>query len=166
MLEIFIPLVISANQTIPSTVAAVDTATTLQNMALAITAFITAIGGIIGLATKLYTDSIKHGKVDDREAKVIEVLNDVSHSLEGTDRGGKDNAQLILQFAKMATSIPALKEFVDKNQGLIEDITKNANDWSDDLKKYYEERGPMAGDQSNDRDIRALAEIQKKFVKG
>lgn len=167
MLEIFFPLAMGENlTTIPTALAATDTATTLQNMALAITAFVTAIGGIIGLATKFYTDNIRHGKVEDREAKVIEVLNDISNSLEATDQGAKDNAQLLAQLTNMAASVPTLKEFLDKNKGLIDDITKNANEWSEDIKKYYEERGSTAGDQSSDRNIRSLAQIQKKFVKG
>ena len=121
---------------------------------------------LIGVATKFYTDTIRHGKLNDREAKLTEVLRDIGNSLEETDKGAKDNAQLIAQIANLAASSPQLKELVDRNKSLFDDIQKNATEWNEDMKKYYEARGPTAGDQSDDRTVRALAEIQKKFVKG
>lgn len=72
-----------------------------------------------------------------RDESVTRVLNKIVASLQKTDEGSRDNAKYISELVQKLRT-PEGKMQLDPE--FINNVTKNHDDWDNDVKKYYEHK--------------------------
>jgi hypothetical protein len=95
-------------------------------------------------------------------------LTRAKDSLEETDRGIKENADLYKSIINNIVSVPEFKTWIKRpeNKALIEQANKNADEWAESIKEYYQTFSKKAGDESKDHIVRMLANTEKQLVPG
>ncbi len=141
----------------------------LLGLVASATALIATLGVIVGLINKLFK---KFGgdKIANNEmyAKIADVLGTVSSSLEATDKGIKDNMDVVGLAIGSLLNNSDIKEKLGKAeaQEIIDKVQNEIDAWNSDLRKYYDTIDPkLPNDQGDKLDTTAkLAEIKARSI--
>jgi hypothetical protein len=131
------------------------------------TGLISALAAIAAVIAKWADSQANKHKENTRWAQFAVYANQAKNSLQETDKGAKDNADLIKKLANVIGNVPPIKTELEKpeNQAVINEINKNVDDWTTDLRKYYEIASRINGQNSKDEVVRRIADIQQFLVK-
>ena len=143
-----------------------DPVTSINNLVVTISTFIATLGIIAGVAhriikklagQKVYTDEFL--------GQVVSTLEKAESSLEATDRGIKDNLDIVGLVTNTIFRNEKIKEIVGRedSQKIIHLVEKEIQAWTEDLIKYYETIDPKL-DTSKTVNQNRLATVEAKLV--
>jgi hypothetical protein len=126
------------------------------------------IASLIGVILKFIETYNKNHTNDGRFIMLAEVLRLTKDSIEESDKGIKDNADLNKLIINNVANVPEIKALFERpeNKTLVEQANKNADKMAESIKEYYQVLGRKAGDESKDHIVRMLANTEKQLVPG
>jgi hypothetical protein len=146
------------------TVTTPDFAGAIPGLIIALATIITTVGSLITwLVGKLKNTHI-YSTMDERARVAIDTIGDIAKSMQDTDKGVAEHADMIKGLAAFVAQTPAGKQFLEENGLAMEKFTQDVKDWNSDLKAFYLKVQPLPDDESDDSKIRALTKVRKNFV--
>lgn len=138
-----------------------------QTLVASFTGLISALAAIAAVIAKWADSQANKHKENTRWAQFAVYANQAKNSLQETDKGAKDNADLIKKLVNVIGNVPAVKTELEKpqNQAVINEINKNVDDWTTDLQKYYEIASRISKLNEKDEVVQRIADIQQFLVK-
>jgi len=141
-----------------------DLAGAIPGLIIALATIITTVGSLITwLVGKLKTTHI-YSTMDERARAAIGTIGDIAKSMQDTDKGVAEHAEMLKGLATFVAKTAAGKQFLEENGLAIEKFTQDVKDWNSDLKAFYLKAQPLPDDESDDSKIRALTTVRKNFV--
>jgi hypothetical protein len=138
-----------------------------QTLVASFTGLISALAAIAAVVAKWADSQANKHKENTRWAQFAVYANQAKNSLQETDKGAKDNADLIKKLVNVIGNVPPVKTELEKpqNQAVINEINKNVDDWTTDLQKYYEIASRISKLSEKDEVVQRIADIQQFLVK-